>query len=179
MSNEIRKKALYILENYENASSTTQIHNAVIDLRRNAIVGDERVLYAFLEHHDAMVVSATLYTLFEVHSQQQKLRELVEEMAGGDPRDDMAMPIQTTAITLLARFGKDDAPALKRIVEIAERKEKNESADACAWLELSTMHGVEWSGKYTDELMMNPESEASEQIRNRIRGAIASEMNGN
>lgn len=172
MSNQVRERALRVLEEHENASSSTQIHNAVIDLRRNAEKGDEKILYPFLDHPDAMVVAATLYTLFDVHSMKHQLRGLVEKLVGGDPRDDMAMPIQTTAISLLARFGREDASAVNMIALIAEQEMKNDAVDACAWKELAEMHGLEWLGKYTDELMMNPDSVESEEIRNRVRNAM-------
>ena len=171
MSNTIRERALRVLNNHESAAHTA-IHNAVIDLRRNAESGDERILRPFLSHPDPMVVGATLYTLFEVHNQRDVLRPMVERFAGGDPRDDTEMPIQTMAISLLSMFGNRDAPAIARLLEIAENRETADAPRKRAWQKLAELFNIDWSRSDTDEILRCPESDASEQIRSRIRKAI-------
>jgi hypothetical protein len=173
MSEDIRKRALRILNNQENESHTS-IHNAIVDLRRNALKGDERYLYTFLNYDDAMVVAATLYTLFEIHNQKVELRDLIEKLAVGDVRDDMEMPIQSMAISLLSRYGIKDTAAIALLLEIAESQHIAEVPRKNAWQKLAEIYNVDWSRQDADNMILYPESDASEQIRKRIKNAMKS-----
>ncbi len=172
MSSEARERALRTLRDHENRSHSA-IHNAIVDLRRNAELGDERILHPFLNHYDPMVVAATLYTLFEVHNQQRALRPLIEKLAGGDARDDMEMPIQCMAISCLADFGAEDAAAVDRLLEVGESQVASEAPRERAWYELARLYGVELQRDALEEMLQHPQSEASEGICERIRKAIA------
>lgn len=171
MVRTIREHALQILLHHQTQSAAA-LYNAILDLRRNPRRGDERVLTPFLDHADAMVAAATLYALCEIHDQRDLLRPLIERLAAGDTRDDSEMPIQTTAISLLSRFGKKDARAVAGLTEIAESERTAETPRKRAWQKLAEMFGVEWSSADTEEMIMHPESDASVLIRTRIRRAM-------
>lgn len=171
MNEEVRERALHVLRCPENATRTV-VHNAVIDLRRNAKHGDEAILAPLLNHSDPMVVAATLYTLCEVHNQQDALRSLLERLVRGDSRDSLEMPIQSMAVSLLASFGKNDKAAIATLRETGENCEMASSPRKRAWQELAALFDVEWHPKYTEEMLLFPESEVSEQIRHRIRMAM-------
>jgi len=175
MNNNNRQHALHVLRDHVNHTHTA-VHNAIIDLRRNDEIGDEKILRPFMNHYDSMVVAATLYTLFKVQDQRDALRPLIERIVtNGDEReyDDMDHPIQCTAITLLADFGKHDSAAVASILEIAENHITPETPRKRAWQKLAELYGMEWPLHATEEMILRPESEASEGIRSDVRHAMA------
>lgn len=176
MSNDNRQRALRLLSDHENESHTA-IHNAIIDLRRNAERSDVRILQSFLSHYDPMVVAATLYTLYEVHNQKKELLPLVKQLAThGDVResDDLDRPIQCMAISCLADFGrKRDVADVDTLVKVAENQTTPATPRVWAWEELAQLFGVQWTDGFGDELVFRPASEASDRIRNIVRKAIA------
>lgn len=153
--------------------SHTDLHNAILDLRRNPTRGDESLLYRLLDHEDAMVVSATLFALCEVYGQREQLKNVICQLAAGDERDSFEMPIQTTAISQLATLARKDQQALQQLVAIAENPKVSETPRKRAWHYLAELHGIPWTREDGDEMLISPESIASETIRNRIRTGIA------
>ena len=174
VSNSIRQRAIQLLHAHEHESPTA-IHNAIIDMRRNAERDDEKVLSQFLDHYDPMVVAATLHTLCEVHDQRAALRSLLERLvAKGDSREseDVDRPIQCMAIALLALFGSGDQIAVGKIVQLAENRHAADTSRACAWERLAQLFDAEWPRDAAEELMLRPESDASDHIRNCIRKKV-------
>lgn len=175
MSNKNKRlRAIAILHTHEN-ESPSNIHNAIVDLRRNAVRGDEAILRPFLEHCDPVVVAATLYTLFEVHDQRVALRPLVENFVlNGDARDfeDLDAPIQCMSIELLASFGKSDHKAVTSILQIADDPSSADCPRATAWERLAHLFDADWPADATEEMLLRPESEACEQLRNNIRKSL-------
>ncbi|MCA9233434.1 MAG: hypothetical protein KDA57_22530 [Planctomycetales bacterium] len=173
-SNHVRQRALRLLLDHEHEPPSV-IHNAIIDMRRNAERGDENVLYQLLDHYDPMVVAATLYTLCEVHDQRATLRSVLEGLVvNGDTREieDLDKPIQCMAINLLALSGKRDGVAVAKIIQVAEDRHAADTARACAWERLAQLFGAEWPRDATEELMLRPESDASDRIRTCIRNKV-------
>ncbi len=175
MNSDLRQRSLRLLRAHEHQPPGA-IHNAIIDMRRNAERGDEEVLLQFLDHYDPMVVAATLYTLCEVHNQLATLRSLLESLVlNGDTREseDLDKPIQCMAIELLASFGKCDDVAVAKIIQVAENRLAADTARACAWERLAQLFDAEWPRDATEELMLQPESDTSDRIRSCIRNKLA------
>lgn len=174
MNSNIRQHALRLLRSHENETPSV-IHNAIIDLRRNAERGDVKVLRQFLDHYDPMVVAATLYTLCEVHNQRAALKTLLENIAdNGDFREsqDLDKPIQCMAIELLASLGKHDDVAVAKIIQVADNCNAPDPVRALAWERLAQLFDAEWPRNATEELLLRPESETSIQLRNCIRNMV-------
>lgn len=176
MNQNVRRAALAVLEDHRKRSNAS-IHNAIVDLRRNAKLGDEKILEPFLDHSDPMVVAATLYTLFEVHDQKKKLRPLLERLASEiDVReeDELDHPIQCMSIALIGSLGVSDSAAMKFIVAVAEDRSVPAVPRKRAWQVLAENCGVDWPSSASEEMIFNPESQESEQLRDKIRKAIGS-----
>jgi len=168
----VREKAIRTITDAANRSEL-EVHNAVIDLRRNAERGDEEMLWPLLDYDDDMVVAATLFALFHVFGQKSDLKDLIFKLAAeGDPRDIGIMPIQCEALRILASLAKSDTNALATLRQVAENTSAADTTKECAWRELAELHGLEWSDKYSGSLIGDPESAESERIRERIRAAI-------
>ncbi|QDU60466.1 hypothetical protein Pan216_13070 [Planctomycetes bacterium Pan216] len=173
---EIRNRALQVLGDCEKQSYTA-VHNAIVDLRRNPVPGDDRILWPFLAHDDSMVVAVALYTLFRIHEQHDVLRSIVKRIARqGDERerDDLDRPIQSTAIVLLGDSAKEDESIALELLEIAEANSTPDTPRERAWQLLADLHGVKWPSHATEEMILRPDSEVSEQIRADVRRAMAS-----
>jgi len=171
---EVRKKAIAVLTN-PGEHTDTEVHNAVIDLRRNPKQGDDKLLIPLLEHKDPMVAAASLYALTHIYGKVSDYRDLIMKLARGDSRDYMEMPLQSEAIEDLAELAKDDKEALFILWKIAESSSTSECPRSRAWLCLARLAGEEWSlreyDKYAEIMIGDPESQEAEQIRQRVREA--------
>ena len=115
MSFGIRSNALAILTTPAGQSPLV-IHNAIVDLRRNAMAGDEELLQKYLDFPDDMVVSATLFALIHVYESIPGLFDLLLRFAEGDSRDNGEMPIQTQAIEGLALYSRENPKAVSKLL---------------------------------------------------------------
>ena len=171
----VRERAIEILHS-PSMHPDLEVYKAVIDLRRNPKRGDESLLTPLLYHHDAMVVAATLYALTHIYGSVEDYRDLVMDLARGDPRDYMEMPLQSEAIECLAELaGAGDQKALTLLWRLAESKSTSECPRARAWHCLARLAGDNWSfdeeDRYLDAMILYPESEEAEQIRQKVREA--------
>ena len=171
----VRERAIEILHS-PSMHPDLEVYKAVIDLRRNPKRGDESLLTPLLYHHDAMVVAATLYALTHIYGNVEEYRDLIMELARGDPRDYMEMPLQSEAIECLAELAEaGDREALTLLWRLAESKSTSECPRARAWYCLARLAGDNWSfdeyDKYSEVMIMCPESEEAEQIRHEVREA--------
>jgi len=175
-SNEaVRQQAIEILHT-PSLHPDIEVYKAVIDLRRNPKKGDESLLTPLLYHHDAMVVAATLYALTHIYGNIEDYRDLIMQLAQGDSRDYMAMPLQTQAIECLAELaGAGDQEALNLLWQLAESTSTSECPRTCAWHCLARLAGDNWTfdeqDRYFDAMILYPESEEAEQIRQKVREA--------
>jgi len=175
INEDVRKKATEVLKNV-NSHTDTEVHNAVIDLRRNPKRGDEVLLVPLLEHHDAMVAAAALYALTHIYGNPENYRDLIMKLSQGDPRDYVEMPLQSEALEDLAELASHgDQEALELLWKVAESPSTNVSAELTAWSCLARLAGEEWSlrefDKYAEIMIGDPESQEAEQIRQRVREA--------
>ena len=173
INEQVRQRAIEILRN-PRAYSDIEVHNAVIDLRRNPKRGDEELLAPLLEHHDPMVAAAALYALTRIYGRVEDYRDLIMKLAQGDPRDCMEMPLQSTAIERLTDLVQaGDQEALHLLWEIAENPLTDVCAQLTAWACLARLAGDEWSFSKFDRnseiMIQNPYSEEAEQIRHEVR----------
>lgn len=145
---------------------------ALYDIRYNTGDGDEAVLYPLLDHPDDGVVASALFTLWHSYDVRAEMSPTIRRLAWGDDRDQMDMPIQTMAITLLSEIAKSDSAALAELTAIAEDTKTSDIPRNRAWHCLADHFGVEWLSDYSDEMIMTPESDKSEEIRQIIRRAI-------
>ena len=148
-------------------------YNAVLDLRRNSPVpSDKALLEPLMAYDDDMIVAAVLYSLINVYGSPSEYRSQIMAQKGGDRRDTGEMPIQTQAIEGLSELAKTDSVALSELWKIAESTEVAECPRARAWHCLARHAKVEWDREDTETMVWDPNSEQSEQIRNRIRTAF-------
>lgn len=171
MTNSIRIRALSVLQS-ATSHSDLDVHNAIVDLRRNASTGDDVVLLPFLDHEDAMVAAATLYALCHVHTHGTELKNRIIRFARGDSRDSFEMPLQCQALRTLAMLAEQDYDARSTLQEIAEAPDLSEAPMKTAWECLAKLYGAAWSRNDGDALMWDPQSEQSRQLRSRIRHTI-------
>jgi len=169
---EQRAHGLNVLRHLE-SHSWTDIHNAVLDVRRNPRPEDKALLEPLLEHEDPMVVAATLYALTHVYGTVEEYRDLIMKLAQGDPRDDGEMPLQREAIEDLADLASRDSDALELLWQIAEEPGKSEFAREIAWFCLAHHYGVEWQRSYSEALIWDPEGPKSREIQVLIRTAAS------
>jgi hypothetical protein len=168
----VRKGALEILQQPE-GKARSKLLKAIFDLRHNGVSGDESILFPLLNHEDDGVVASTLYSLWEVYGRADELVSLVRDLAWGDDRDTGEMPIQCMAISLLSRLAKDDFEVRIQLQEIAEDSEIALIPCMRAWEALAESYGAPWQHDYADELVLRPDSEASEAIRSQIRQLVS------
>lgn len=171
MGEDIRRQAISVIQSAKDRSRS-ELLKALFDLRHNAERGDETMLYPLLEHADDGVVASALYSLYWVHDQKRQLRKTIGRLAWGDPRDVEDMPIQTRAINLLGDYARADPVAHQELERIAECVDIVDVPRKAAWHVLADIHGIEWARADTEEMIARPDSEKSEQIRERIRRAI-------
>jgi hypothetical protein len=164
----LRDKAIKILNECKHHDRAS-IFKAIFDLDHNAKLGDEKYLYPLLEHTDDGIVSNALYALYEVFEQKVELDSLVRKMAWGDERDCDEMPIQTMAIRRLCEIARKDSTALEQLKLIAEDDTVYDCPRQQAWHCLAELFNVEWYPKFTEEMIMSPQSNNSELIRESIR----------
>jgi hypothetical protein len=164
----LRQQSLEVLKDYKRRNRSEML-KAVFDLRHNAKNGDEAILFPLLEHPDDGVVASTLYSLFEIYGQQVELEPMIRRLAWGDNRDCGEMPIQSMAISLLSKIGRSDYIAQEQLKQIAEDVSASDVPRKLAWQCLAELHGVEWLPQYSEEMIMSPESDESERIRESIR----------
>ncbi|GIW99521.1 MAG: hypothetical protein KatS3mg111_2854 [Pirellulaceae bacterium] len=167
---EQRRRGLQVLKNPA-AYSDTEVHNAVLDVRRRPEPGDEKLLLPLLEHADAMVVAAVLYSLTHVYGTVEQYRDLIMKLAQGDPRDCMEMPIQSSAISDLAELAQHDREALDLLRRIAEDSGTAEVPRQRAWFCLAGLFNVPWSKEDSEAMIWDPDSQRSEQAKARVREA--------
>ena len=146
---------------------------AVFDLCRNAKLGDDQILYPLLDHPDADIVASTLHGLFEVFQHKAQLKSAICALANGDPRDSWEMPIQTMAVNCLGKLAVSDPESFRYLLQIAENRDFAEVPHKRAWQCLAELANAEWRSTDSEDMIMDPDSEASESIRCRIRAAIA------
>jgi hypothetical protein len=168
---KLRQQAIETITNYRN-QNRSDLLKAIFDLRHDARNDDKSLLYPLLEHSDDGVVASALYSLFEVYNEKSELLPLIKKLAWGDSRDCGEMPIQSMAISILARLAKSDLPIIDQLRAIAEDHGTGECPRTDAWRSLAGLYGVEWPRSNSTEMIMDPESEASEAIRRRIRAAM-------
>src|SRR5262245_29784776 len=171
MDNSTRERAIAIIRDCANRQRGDLL-KAVFDLRHNALPGDERLVYPLLDHPDDGIVASALYSLVEVHGQLSHLVKRVYDFAWGDPRDSGEMPIQSEAIRILAECAKADLAVAAELCRIAEDENVSDVPRKDAWQFLAGLFGVEWLPSYSTEMIMNPMSQQSEEIRTRIRQAV-------
>ncbi len=167
---EQRAHGLSVLREIER-HSPTEIHNAVLDVRRNPRPEDKPLLEPLLEHDDPMVVAATLYALTHVYDTVEDFRDLVMKLAQGDPRDDGEMPLQTEAIQDLADLASRDPDALELLWQIAEDAGTDECARESTWFRIAHLFDIEWKREYSEALIWDPDGPKSKEIMSRIRAA--------
>ncbi len=167
----LRQQAIEVITDFRN-QNRSDLLKAIFDLRHDAHIGDKPVLYPLLEHSDDGVVASALYSLFEVYNERSELLPLIKKLAWGDRRDCGEMPIQSMAISILSRLARSDPQVIKQLREIAEEPSIAECPRKNAWQSLADLYGVEWTRNDSSEMIMDPESVASEAIRNRIRDAM-------
>lgn len=168
---KLRQQAIATITDYRN-QNRSDLLKAIFDLRHDARSDDKSVLYPLLEYSDDGIVASALYSLFEVYNERSELLPLIQKLAWGDDRDCGEMPIQSMAISILSRLAKADSQFISQIWEIAEDPSISECSRERAWQELADIFGVEWNPSNTAEMIMDPESEASEAIRKQIRDAM-------
>lgn len=172
MNGDARQRWIAILRNPD-AYDRAEVFEALFKFYHAPMPGDEELIYPLLEYEDPWVAAQALYALCEVYDRRNELRDLIFQWSFGDPRDLMELPIQCEAIERLADLAVDgDREAYDRIWEIAEDPTIDEIPRERAWKCLAELHQVPWSDEYLDEMIDHPFSEASEEIRNRIREAI-------
>lgn len=175
---KLRREAVTILKNYR-IYDRDKIIKAIFDVSHNPKHEDESLLLALLEHSDCGIVAYALYYLFEIYDQKEKLLPLVQQFALGDERDSFEMPIQSQAIFLLSGQANSDPKIVSLLTMIAEDPSMSECPRAEAWRALADIHGLEWIRSYREEMVQDPDSEASEAIRANIRKTIRSKEEKN
>jgi hypothetical protein len=168
---KLRQQAIETITDYRN-QNRSDLLKAIFDLRHDARSDDKSLLYPLLEHSDDGVVASALYSLFEVYNEKSELLPLIQKLAWGDSRDCGEMPIQSMAILILSRLAKSNPQIIDQLREIAEDLSIGECPRKDAWQALAGLYGVEWFRSNSTEMIMHPESEASEAIRKRIRVAM-------
>lgn len=148
------------------------ILKALYDIRYNTGDGDEEILFPLFDHPDAGVVASALFTLWHSYDVRSTLEPMIRRFAQGDDRDEMDMLIQTMAIALLAEIAKSDSMALEQLKSLAEDIKTHYMPRLEAWQCLAEHYGVEWLSDFTEEMIMRPESEECEEIREKIRRAM-------
>jgi hypothetical protein len=176
MSGNSRENALAILTTPVGRSALA-VHNAIVDLRRNAKAGDGAVLRKYLDFPDDMVVSAVLFALIHVYKTTPGLFELLLRFADGDSRDNGEMPIQIQAIEGLALYSREYPKAIEKLLSVANNSAAPEAPRARAWKCLAELFGIPWRREYTEAMIWDPESENSESIRETVLSAVE-ERNG-
>lgn len=171
MSTGVRENALSVLMTPEQHSALT-VHNAVIDLRRNAEAGDEHLLRKYLDYPDDMVVSAVLFALIHVYESVPDLLVLLLRFADGDSRDNGEMPIQSQAVKGLAQYSREKPVALRKLLSVANNPGTPDVPRATAWECLAELFGVSWQREYSDAMIWDPESEISISIRMEVLAAV-------
>lgn len=154
-----------------------ELLKALYDIRYNTGDGDEAIVYPLLDHPDDGVVASTLFTLWHSYDVRADIESTIRRLAWGDDRDQMDMPIQTMAITLLSEIAKSDSAALAELRAIAEDTATRDIPRTQAWHRLAEHFGIEWLSDYSEEMIMTPESEKSEEIREIVRQAIRASAN--
>ncbi|GAB6188005.1 hypothetical protein [Thermopirellula anaerolimosa] len=172
MTDSVRQRAIEVIRNRDQYTAT-ELYKAVFDLYHNPKYGDEELLYPLLDHKDNWVAAGALYALCEVYGHRNQLRRLIFRVADGDPRDEGDNQLQFQALCLLGSLAKDgDQNACEKLWAVAEDPAANEFGRREAWYQLATLHGIEWQGWWTDEMVLRPFSGATEQIRQQIRQEI-------
>lgn len=169
--NPARRDILRVLSNI-NDYARGDVLKALHDLRYNTGDGDEVILNQLMEHEDDGVVASVIFTLWHAYGQRKLLEPQIQQLAWGDVRDSGEMPIQSMAITLLAEMAKTDSAAHEELKQIAEDQTTADVPRKNAWQFLAEMHGVDWSRDYSNEMIMSPESDTSESIRQQVRMAM-------
>lgn len=172
MNNTQREQSIEVLRHYYD-HDPQDVFDALYLLRRNAEHGDESYIYPLLDHDVSEIVGSAIYSLCSMHGQRAKLRPLLFRLAGGDPRDYVENPIQHQAIFQLSQFGRNDQEVVDRLVEIALTADKGSPGEVHALRELAEMFHLDWSGKYTEELILNPSSDYCQGIRKNILEGVA------
>jgi hypothetical protein len=174
-SENLHQRALGVIRQHKR-HDRADLLKAIFDVRHDAMPGDETLLYRLLdESGDDGVVASALDALFEVFGQETRLTPLIQKLAWGDNRDCGEMPIQCLAICLLARCANSSPELLLQIRAIGENQEMAECPRKEAWQQLASVFGVDWFRDWTAEMIMDPTSDKSEQIRIRIRAAMDSQ----
>lgn len=172
MTDSVRQRAIEVIRNRDQYTPT-EVYKAVFDLYHNSEYGDEELLYPLLEHEDNWVAAGALYGLFEVYGCRKELRDLVLRLADGDPRDVGDNQLQFTALLLLADLAqRGDQQAYEKLWAVAENPAVNEFGREQAWYRLAALHGIDWQEGWTEEMVLRPLSEVTEQIRQQIRQEI-------
>jgi hypothetical protein len=154
-----------------------ELLKALYDIRYNTGDGDEAVVYTLLEHPDDGVVASALFTLWHSYDVRAEIESTIRKLARGDDRDQMDMPIQTMAITLLSEIARSDSAALAELRAIAEDTTTSDIPRNRAWHLLAEHFGVDWLADYSEEMILRPESKKSEDIREIVRQAIRASAN--
>lgn len=171
MNGAIRNKALKVLRN-ATSHSELDVYKAIVDLRRHGKSGDERLLVEFLEFPDEMVVAATLYSFLHVYKPPRDLLDRLIQFAGGDSRDTGEMPIQSQAIEGILMYAREESEALCTLIQVADNDSTAEAPRARAWQCLAESFGVPWDKEYIEVMILDPESEQSQTIREMVSNAI-------
>lgn len=171
MSRDTRNNALKILKGPV-GHTPLQVHNAIVDLRRNPEDGDEILLRKYLDFKDDMVVSATLFALIHIYKPIPDLFEIEFRFADGDSRDNGEMPIQTQAIEGLALRSHEIPKAMSKLMSLAQDIATPEAPRSRAWQCLAGLFGVAWERDFTEAMIWDPDSEKSESIRATVLAAI-------
>lgn len=172
MNQELRDKALRVLKDAA-SHSPTEVHNAVVDLRRNGKSGDEPLLQQALDFPDEMVASAALFALIHVYESPPDILDILMRCADGDSRDTGEMPIQTQAVEGLAVHGRRNPTAVAKLIKVAKCESTPEAPRARAWKCLAELFGVPWVREYSDAMIWDPQSVKSEAIRELVLESIA------
>jgi hypothetical protein len=154
-----------------------ELLKALYDIRYNTGDGDEALVYPLLDHPDDGVVASVLFTLWHSYDVRGDIAPTIRRLAWGDDRDQMDMPIQTMAITLLSEIAKSDSAALAELRAIAEDASTSDIPRKRAWQCLAELFGVEWLSGYSEEMIMTPDGTKSEEIREIVRRAIKNSAN--
>jgi len=171
MTSDLRDKALSILR-MPDGHSPLSVHNAIVDIRRNAKPGDEDLLCSYLAYPDDMVVSAVLYALIHIYQPIPGLLNLLLGFASGDLRDTGEMPIQTQAVESLLLYSRKNPEAISKLLSVAKDAATSEAPRARAWKCLAELFGVPWQPEFTRRMIQDPESEQSRSLQDVILKAV-------
>lgn len=173
MTNLSHHDALLVLSNAA-SHDREKLFEALYSIRQGMQASDVGILRRLLDHDDADIVASTLSTLWYAYGVTSELMPFILAKVWGDDRDCMEMPIQTQAIVLLGEVARHDKTSFDKLVAVAENVTASDIPRKRAWQSLAGIIGFAWQPEYSQEMILTPNSEQSERIREQIRSAILS-----